>query len=138
MSDLIVAQAYEHLRFRRYDQAFAIVRRGLERDPGNLKLIEALAQVAVQADKPDIALFALEQARKKMPWNSRILMLSGEIEFRRERWDAAEQFFRQAHALEPLNPNTGRSVCIALYRADKVDEAISFARQLFATRSIDD
>lgn len=138
MSDIIVAQAYEHLRAKRYDQALALVRRGLEKDTNNLKLLDAYTQIAMHAGKHENALFALEQAGKTMPWNARIWMLRGEIELQRDRFDAAEAAFRKAYEIDPVNPNHGRSVCIALYRADKVDQAIAFARHLFATRPVDE
>ena len=138
MSDIIVAQAYEHLRAKRYDQALALVRRGLEKDTNNLKLLDAYTQIAMQAGKHDIALFALEQAGRAMPWNARIHMLRGEIELRRDRFAAAEAHFRKAFEIDPVNPAHGRCVCIAMYRDDRADEAIAFARHLFATRPPDD
>lgn len=138
MSDIIVAQAYEHLRAKRFDQALALVRRGLEKDTNNLKLLDAYTQIAMHAGKHDIALFALDQAGKSMPWNARIHMLKGEIELRRDRFAAAEKHFRKAFEIDPVNPNHGRSVCIAMYRDDRVDEAMAFARHLFATRPVDD
>ena len=138
MSDLIVAQAYEHLRAKRYDQALALVRRGLEKDTNNLKLLDAYTQIAMHAGKHEIALFALEQASRAMPWNARVHMLSGEIELRRERFKSAEKHFRKAYEIDPVNPNHGRCVCIAMYRDDRSDEAIAFARHLFATRPVDE
>ncbi|MBY0113693.1 MAG: hypothetical protein K2Y21_12800 [Phycisphaerales bacterium] len=138
MSDIIVAQAYEHLRAKRYDQALALVRRGLEKDTNNLKLLDAYTQIAMHAGKSDIAIYALEQAGKAMPWNARIHMLKGEIELRRDKFAAAEKHFRKAFEIDPVNPNHGRSVCIAMYRDDRVDEAMAFARHLFATRPVDD
>lgn len=138
MSDLIVAQAYDHFRAKRYDQALALVRRGLEKDTNNLKLLDAYAQIAMHAGRHDIALFALEQAGRAMPWNARIHMLMGEIELRRDKFAVAEKHFRKAFEIDPTNPNHGRCVCIAMYRDDRVDEAMAFARHLFATRPVDD
>jgi putative PEP-CTERM system TPR-repeat lipoprotein len=118
------------LRFMDKDYAGAEreVKRALEAEPGSLVAQRQLIQLAMRQGRLDEAQAALRERQKKYPQEAFALVAESDIEFSRQRPDAAIALLRKAVALRDPADAAPRLFAV-LIAAKKRDEALAFEAQ---------
>ncbi|MBV9613170.1 MAG: VCBS repeat-containing protein, partial [Acidobacteriaceae bacterium] len=80
------------------------------------------------------ALPYLEEVIRRSPGNARVLVLIGEIHLGKERFDAAEKYFRQALQLDSHSPEALYGLGAILARRGRYDEAGALLEQAITAR----
>ena len=75
------------------------------------------------------ALPYLEQVLERTPQNSRVLALVGQIYLDQQQFDRAEQYLRQALAIDRQSPEANYGLGLALAKQDHLDDARSYFEQ---------
>ncbi|HEV3168220.1 MAG TPA: tetratricopeptide repeat protein [Isosphaeraceae bacterium] len=112
------------------DKLLPILRLAVKKDPNPHDDYLELATSLAKLDKYAEAAEVLEQILAKEPnqRNARLLLQLGLFRTQAGKTDAAVEAFREAHKLEPNDPEVLRGVSFGLNKAGKSDEALEIAR----------
>ncbi len=109
----------------------AVLKQGVERNPGNAAVKIEYARALADADRPEEALDALRQAEAQMAYGQHemVAVMFGVVFSRMERFPEAAGYFRRALEIEPDNAAAARDLGYCLYRSGTFAEAASFYKR---------
>ena len=102
-SSALVAAARDDFAAKRFDKAEEKYLQILRRDPRNVYTLANLAAIQLELNHLDDADAHIRQALAVAPEDSYSLLVLGQIEFRRERYDAALDALSSAAKVDPQN-----------------------------------
>ncbi len=127
----LLTLANTEYRQSRLDGARRHLEQLLERSPGNIEGLQALAQVELLR-APDRAVVLLQEAARRDPGPKSLTNLGVALLLLR-RYGEAEKSLRQALALQPDDPSAGLNLADCLTLAGREDEARPLYVQVAAT-----
>ena len=109
----------------------SILKRGIERNPGDAAVKIEYARALAEADRAEEALVVLREAEKQMVFGQHetIQVMIGTALSWLGRFAEAADAFRRALDIEPENLVTARELAYCLYRAGLFAEAMSFYKR---------
>ena len=89
-------------------------------------IIKNIGYIYVNQGKPELAVTALEEARKSDPKNLNLLLSQADMYIKLERMDKFEDLMVEAVKLDPTNPNLFFNLGVVNANENKMKEAIGF------------
>jgi len=121
------------LRFGRGDLqgGLAILKQGVDRNPGSAAVKIEYARGLADADRPEEALTVLREAEAQMAYGQHevVDVMFGVTLSRMERFKEAADYFRRALEVEPDNAAAARDLGYCFYRTGLFAEAVSFYKR---------
>ncbi|OYO30345.1 serine/threonine-protein kinase [Janthinobacterium sp. PC23-8] len=111
------------------DAAMMATTVALNLDPHNILGLAGKARLLIQANKFDLARFALDEAMTTYPAERLFPMLLGMMHYRQADYERAEQAFRTSIKLDPQSPNAYAYLNAVLLRLNRNDEALQVLQQ---------
>ncbi len=129
--------AMPHLTAGRDQQALAVLRRALDKEPGDYELADRVTELLVKMNLHDQAVFLNERGARAAPRDARFFMLAGDTQMRRKQYASAAEYFQKAYEVDKRDIEPMRARCFALAHMEKYEEAIALARQMHTERPDD-
>jgi tetratricopeptide (TPR) repeat protein len=109
----------------------AILKRGVDDNPGSAAVKIEYARALADADRPEEALTVLRQAEAQMIYGQHevVVVTFGVTLSRMGRFQEAAECFRRALEIEPDNAAAARDLGYCLYRTGLFAEAVSFYKR---------
>lgn len=109
----------------------AVLKKGVDRNPGDAAIKIEYARALGEADRPGEALDILRQAESQMAYGQMetVQVMIGVTLSRLERYPEAAGRFRKALEIEPDNAAAARDLGYCLYRSGEFTEAVSFYKR---------
>ncbi|MCC6676938.1 MAG: tetratricopeptide repeat protein [Phycisphaerales bacterium] len=123
--DPAIAQAHDHLDAGRLDQAQALLRRHLQRQPRDTAALNSLAVTLFRQGQYESALFYGQQAAAIDPHNPVYLETVGTILGQLARPREAAEVFRKGATLVPQHPGFAMAISHALWDAGDFEGALA-------------
>lgn len=124
-SDPTLAQAHQHLDAGRFDQAQALLRRHLQRQPKDAVALNSLAIALFRLGQHESALFYARQAADLDPRNIVFLETLGTVLGQLARPREAAEVFRRGAAIAPQHPGFQMAISHALWDAGDFEGALA-------------
>ena len=118
MGDLRAAQ-------KKFDEAQKYYSEALQRNPSAIDALTGLVNVAIEQKQPAVALHIVQDQVAKVPDNSALYVLLGQVELRNQDSAKAEQAFQKAVDLDKNNVNAFLMLSSVQVSRGSVDQAIA-------------
>lgn len=119
----LMARAAEHHRAGRLQEAEALCRQALQKEPRNVDALRMLGLIAATAGEMDEAAYLLQQALEQAPDHIPAMFELGRVLKEQERYEEAIALYRQLVRLEPDNPKAHYRLGASLAPAALNEEA---------------
>ncbi len=126
-----LAQAEPHYRAGRFEQAAAVLRRGLDKDPANAALLQGLSHLLMKLSRHEQAIFLLERASALRPADPQLFMLLGEVCREAKKPQASTKAYARAYELAPHVPRSGLEYASALLREGRAEEGYAVDAEVY-------
>ncbi|MBS0190634.1 MAG: tetratricopeptide repeat protein [Phycisphaerales bacterium] len=131
MHDPVLTQARGHMEARRPEQAVQILRKALEKTPGELGYLQAICEILSGLGREDQAVYLLERAIAASPREAWLYRKCADLHTRKGRHAEAERQYRRAAELSPPDMGLFASVANAMLLRGDADGARSFVRAVY-------
>lgn len=125
----LAQRARKALNQSRLDEAQTLIYKLKEQEPITLETRGLELELALKSENLREAGILATQLVQLFPASSRIQFLTGQLEFKRQRYGKAERHFRESHHIHP-SPRTLLWLAKTLARAGKSDEALAILEPL--------
>ncbi|KGL64067.1 tetratricopeptide repeat protein [Polaribacter sp. Hel1_85] len=92
-------------------------------------IIKNIGYIYVNQGKPELAIAALEEARKSNPKDINLLLNQAQMYIKLERMDKFGELMEEAVKIDPTNPNLFFNLGVVNAGEDKIEEAIGFYKK---------
>ncbi|HEY2994129.1 MAG TPA: tetratricopeptide repeat protein [Methylomirabilota bacterium] len=127
-ADVYVAEATLKIEDRQWDEALALLRQALTREPEHVEALYYTGVAYMGKKDPNQAIRFLEQARQKSPDDTSILYQLGLAHFALEQYDRAQPLFERAFGQDDTVDSLGYYVGYLRYRKEQYQEALKAFR----------
>ena len=127
-ADVYVAEATLKIEDRQWDEALALLRQALTREPDHVEALYYSGVAYMGKKDPNQAIRFLEQARQKSPDDTSILYQLGLAHFALEQYDRSQPLFERAFAQDETVDSLGYYVGYLRYRKEQYQEALKAFR----------
>jgi predicted Zn-dependent protease len=124
---LPLEEGLEHLRARRYDKAIVALRLALQREPGRLAVVRALATAYLHDEDPAEARRTLETFTQNSPMVAEGWMLASQLEWKLGDRPRAIEVLQSGLQKLPKSESLNRQVAVFLAAEGKLAEAAEHA-----------
>jgi len=94
-----------------------------------IEIIENIGYIYVNQGKPELAITALEEARKASPKNINLLLNQAQMYIKLDKMDKFGELMVEAVKIDPTNPNLFFNLGVVNANQNKTEEAIGFYKK---------